>query len=561
MMLDDLWKTVDTSDFTCCWGQCTFKLEKEKPLQVITHFRRHARHKQTRCSWGICRQRFKTPEMLREHYHSVHRLPIARTLGKTRHFCFECVEYLQDSSRWEDHCMEHLNNLELFCGERVARSIIMTALKCPFCLSSTELLPSKRWWQFRHRPQYRDHIMRHLRKTSRSGYPIVCPHPKCQSSIQGEKDFWNHLFLVHRVPQHKYLAHSEEAVNDETESCGQFNPNEDYIEERHENFDEFILDESCVHKDESMIAGRHFDEPTSELSNAENINGVVWVPGLQPSDTFRYIVASDGTVASMESRSILDQTVETLVSYSPGGIEAQSTMSTPQIVSPSGSGGSILRDWSKNSVDCSDQTNPALANDSARWIDDPNHADCFGFEEWPIENLTPSGRTNPPLVRKRSIRVADQSRTDHFGIEECSTGNVHPYDQIDSALAIDGQDSIEMQQTINEQQNANPSCYHQCRFGICRRSFATLSNVRNHERTHIIRNCQFKGCKEVFNSYRATILHGINVHRYSPWTCDLPSKLYPNLICGQLCRDKYMLKVHQQRHKQKVISESQIGRR
>ncbi|OCL09614.1 hypothetical protein AOQ84DRAFT_250357, partial [Glonium stellatum] len=111
-------------------------------------------------------------------------------------FCFTCVKWVKGGREWENHCSEHLWNLDdPFCGYVTRRGLVVAAARCPFCLGDTAITPSRRFNQFIDPHTYHNHIDMHIKRMFDRN--IRCPFPLCDDRFRSKDDFKEHLRHCH----------------------------------------------------------------------------------------------------------------------------------------------------------------------------------------------------------------------------------------------------------------------------------------------------------------------------------------------------------------------------
>ena len=90
-------------------------------------------------------------------------------------YCHRCNHWLKTPEAYKDHCQNHLNELDMFCGILKLRSIVVVAGRCPFCFTAPRGYgPQGRLKEFINGKVFGNHIEEHLRQL---GETVHCPHP------------------------------------------------------------------------------------------------------------------------------------------------------------------------------------------------------------------------------------------------------------------------------------------------------------------------------------------------------------------------------------------------
>jgi hypothetical protein len=186
----------------CQWGRCLQGFHDAKSIKG--HIGRHVKQATRICLWSDCRQQADSGSDLRRHVFEAH-IPLPGSVDTeqaTPAYCYECREYFIDASTWSAHCIEHLSNLDMFCGQIVHRGVVITAFRCMFCLGDTSLEASTRYKQRPRSYHFRAHVRRHLEtyhehSSSGESQRLLCPHPLCLSTTYTWDDFQKHCSEEH----------------------------------------------------------------------------------------------------------------------------------------------------------------------------------------------------------------------------------------------------------------------------------------------------------------------------------------------------------------------------
>ena len=118
--------------------------------------------------------------------------------ASSRNYCYECAEWFLCDLAWDHHCNQHLQDLDMFCGELKWRYSVILPAKCPFCLGSSDLAAAKRYQQFSDINELQTHLVAHFV----TSFPQLqrCPHPCCEVSITSIDELCHHFKDYHHVP-------------------------------------------------------------------------------------------------------------------------------------------------------------------------------------------------------------------------------------------------------------------------------------------------------------------------------------------------------------------------
>jgi hypothetical protein len=117
--------------------------------------------------------------------------------------CFHCNEWTLGSEAWNDHCQEHINNLETFpvwCDPLTHGGVLAIAGHCPFCLTDARLPATTRMYQFLNRRKWLEHVHKHVQDLD-NGKPARCPHPQpsCAKFFESVLHLQFHLQDTHGI--------------------------------------------------------------------------------------------------------------------------------------------------------------------------------------------------------------------------------------------------------------------------------------------------------------------------------------------------------------------------
>ena len=192
----------------CLFPSCGYDLGQVGPSGAMTHINSHfvtPRRVSSVCRWNQCGSKTLTKTKLLDHLTSRHGIPLRHDSMKQAGFYHECSEFFIHEDVWEEHCVSHLSDPDLFCGQIVCRGIVIFARKCVFCLPDTNLTAAERYHGFTHVPSFFRHLQTHLQSIFE--WPTRCPHPKCSAAITSEVAFWAHLRAVHGIAKYKPESH------------------------------------------------------------------------------------------------------------------------------------------------------------------------------------------------------------------------------------------------------------------------------------------------------------------------------------------------------------------
>ncbi len=161
---------ISRNDFqrACMWAGCPKFLKGFPPEEIIEHNSHHLielfdQSLPLRCRWRSCRHRSPDVRALLNHLRQQHSFYCLETAPEIN-FCHECAEWFRCRLDWEQHCQDHLDRLDMFCGRVTWRSHLVIPSNCPFCLGSSNLRPSVRYRQFSRTDQLVSHIRVHHAK-------------------------------------------------------------------------------------------------------------------------------------------------------------------------------------------------------------------------------------------------------------------------------------------------------------------------------------------------------------------------------------------------------------
>ena len=108
------------------------------------------------------------------------------------HYCYHCFQWVLGPTQWEEHCGDHLQNLQSqTCGTMTHCHALVRPGYCPFCLGKPELSNSRRLESWCRDHSLWQYIDQHLQELT---YPCPCPHPLCNSSVEGAQQL-QHRFI------------------------------------------------------------------------------------------------------------------------------------------------------------------------------------------------------------------------------------------------------------------------------------------------------------------------------------------------------------------------------
>jgi hypothetical protein len=122
--------------------------------------------------------------------------------------CFLCNEWFSGSEAWDEHCTNHLRNMDAFpvyCDPLMYGGVLATAGYCPFCLTNEESPASKRMHQFLNRGSWLDHIHKHVQDLDGSK-SAECPYPDCGELFESVQQLQFHLQDDHGVNLIKMIS-------------------------------------------------------------------------------------------------------------------------------------------------------------------------------------------------------------------------------------------------------------------------------------------------------------------------------------------------------------------
>lgn len=112
------------------------------------------------------------------------------------HYCHLCFDWVVGQGVWDSHCQTHLQKLpSKQCGTITYCHTLVRAGYCPFCLGdAAEQSAGRRLESWRRDHALWKHIETHL---ERRRWPLVCPHPLCDTRLSHRKDLQFHFVDEH----------------------------------------------------------------------------------------------------------------------------------------------------------------------------------------------------------------------------------------------------------------------------------------------------------------------------------------------------------------------------
>ena len=112
------------------------------------------------------------------------------------HYCHLCFNWVVGPEEWESHCQKHIQTLNSKrCGTITYCHTLVRPGYCPFCLGdAAEPSAGRRLESWRRDHALWKHIDTHL---ERQRWPLVCPHPLCDTRLSHGKDLQFHYVDEH----------------------------------------------------------------------------------------------------------------------------------------------------------------------------------------------------------------------------------------------------------------------------------------------------------------------------------------------------------------------------
>ena len=114
------------------WTLCLEPFDTLDRGSTVGHVSLHLQRSWRICLWSTCLQTVDSTEALRDHLSTTHGVPSVNSSLAAPAYCHDCREYFVNASHWSNHCLEHLANLDMFCGRIVRRGVIIVANRCIF---------------------------------------------------------------------------------------------------------------------------------------------------------------------------------------------------------------------------------------------------------------------------------------------------------------------------------------------------------------------------------------------------------------------------------------------
>lgn len=131
------------------------------------------------------------------HIHLCRHLELANHHNRSKtelKYCYTCIKWFFDED-WEKHCQDHISILRTNrCGLLLYCGLLLRPAFCPYCLGDARLDASKRSRSFTAETKLRPHLKHHIQA---SCWPLQCPHPLCDSTLEDRTSFLYHLSDIH----------------------------------------------------------------------------------------------------------------------------------------------------------------------------------------------------------------------------------------------------------------------------------------------------------------------------------------------------------------------------
>ncbi|MCJ1426427.1 hypothetical protein MMC29_004330 [Sticta canariensis] len=111
-------------------------------------------------------------------------------------YCHQCFKWVVGDKEWIEHCKTHLEaSIPRSCGTITHCHTLVRPGYCPFCLGREALPANQRMESWSRDHRLWNHVNDHLRGCC---WPLTCPHPSCDSSLEDEASFQFHMIDEHR---------------------------------------------------------------------------------------------------------------------------------------------------------------------------------------------------------------------------------------------------------------------------------------------------------------------------------------------------------------------------
>lgn len=127
------------------------------------------------------------------------------------HYCHQCFNWVFGVEEWESHCLRHLQTLaSKKCGTITYCHTLVRPGYCPFCLGEVAEPAGRRLESWCRDHALWKHIDLHLMGRS---WPLVCPHPLCDTSLCTDKDLQFHFIDEHGLSRTRPTQYDDSAAS------------------------------------------------------------------------------------------------------------------------------------------------------------------------------------------------------------------------------------------------------------------------------------------------------------------------------------------------------------
>ena len=111
------------------------------------------------------------------------------------HYCHQCFDWIVGLDEWESHCQTHIQTLNSKrCGTITYCHTLVRPGYCPYCLGDVAQSAGRRLKSWCRDHALWKHIDAHLEGQR---WPLVCPHPLCDTPLGHGKDLQFHFVDEH----------------------------------------------------------------------------------------------------------------------------------------------------------------------------------------------------------------------------------------------------------------------------------------------------------------------------------------------------------------------------
>lgn len=465
-----MWKAFCQKTKTCQVPSCDFDLTrsgaKASEMHLKSHFRMGSRSRI--CRWAGCRVSAGKQSGLLQHLSDAHGIPFVTDIMNVAQFCHECSEIFTDESVWEDHCNDHLLDIDIFCGQVVKKGVVLFARKCVFCLGNTALCAAQRYRGYTNSTKFFEHLENHLDQVAQ--WPFQCPHPSCAHDAITPMAFSQHLQHTHGISRYRSSSGEVSTVTTNAQRTS---------DSRAQDLGPVNME--LVSTGLSLTSGQH--DHTS-VETPQTLPGDFQLRPLHASCISNAVVDnSDSPLANLPEASPLQQSFPDFESISPDHLASQRATT------------GSLHGFCESS---SSEQNSSEATRSP--VLHATNLDYAAIDPLPMPSgtvhrqqagqlVSPSYNGNEPSITELGDRQAPSTRC------QSHVAPILP----------------DTPQTQLPDPTSGKSC----------QSLRPMTMVPKFGRP-----CPVPGCDEVFRLMRELTYHTIEAHKQSPYTCETCGKLF-----------------------------------